>query len=99
MDIKKLDRIRRRLDSLRLKRGIKPIKLEAVARALGRVRHKRGKEPTWVNENMPELRPLTIPHHSTDLNRFTAASILDQLEGDIDRIEETLKKSKREEVA
>jgi hypothetical protein len=92
MDRFKLDRIRERLNSLRGQGGIKPRKVEALARALGRTHHKRGKEPTWINKLIPELQPLTIPHHSGDLSRFTASSILDQLEGDIDKIEEFLKK-------
>ncbi len=91
MDIRKLDRIRARLSSFRGKGGIKPRKLEALAKALGRTRGKRGKEPTWVNKDVPELSPLSIPHHSGDLNKITASSILDQLEGDIEKIEEILK--------
>jgi hypothetical protein len=92
MDIRKLNRIRDRLNSFRGKGGIRPRKLEALARALGRSRVKRGKEPTWENKEIAGLRPLTIPHHSTELNKYTADSILDQLEGDIERIEEELRK-------
>lgn len=91
LNTKKLKRLEKRLNELRAKGGIKSSNVEMLAKALGRVRnHTRGKEPTWVNKEFPELRPLSIPHHSTDLNRFTAANILDQLEGDIVRFEETL---------
>jgi hypothetical protein len=93
MDVRKLNRLKGRLDDLRRKGGIKSSEVEALAKALGRVHDKRrGKEPTWVNRDFPGLRPLTIPHHSTDLNKYTAGSILDQLEGDIEKIEESLEK-------
>jgi len=39
----------------------------------------------------PDLRPLSIPHHSKEVKRFTAESILDQLEMDVHRWEEELK--------
>jgi len=69
MDVKKINRLKGRLDDLRRKGGIKSSEVEALAKALGRVHDKkRGKEPTWVNRDFPGLRPLTIPHHSTDLN-------------------------------
>jgi hypothetical protein len=61
--------------------------LEAVAGAVGRVRDPRGKEPTWVSEELPSRPPLSIPGHPRDLNKFTARSILDQLEEDVDELE------------
>jgi hypothetical protein len=94
MEVRKLSRLKGRLDDLRRKGGIKSSEVEALAKALGRVREKkRGKEPTWVNRDIPELRPLSIPHHSTDLNKYTAGSILDQLEGDIEKMGEALEKA------
>jgi len=40
----------------------------------------------WVTDRAGS-RPISIPHHTIDLNRFTAQRILDQLEADIDEIE------------
>ena len=98
LNIRKLKRLKRRLNDLRRRGGVKSAELEGLAKGLGRFHDKkRGKEPTWVNRDFPELRPLSIPHHSTDLNRFTAGGILDQLEGDIEKIEEALEKSLGEE--
>jgi hypothetical protein len=54
-----------------------------LAEALGRRRADRGSEPTFVSDAFPGLRPLTIPSHSKPLKRFTALSVLDQLEEDI----------------
>ena len=62
---------------------MKPGRLESLAKALGRTRAKRGSEPTWVSVVFPALRPLSIPHHSKEVKRFTAESILDQLEVDV----------------
>jgi hypothetical protein len=75
----KLRKLQSRLSQLRGS-SVKPRKLEGLAKTLGRKRVKRGSEPTWVNETFPALRPLSIPHHSRDVKRFTAESILDQLE-------------------
>jgi hypothetical protein len=82
----KLNKLRQRIDLLRRRGGIKPGELEGLAKALGRRRESRGKEPTWVTDRA-DTRPITIPHHTPDLNRFTAQHILDQLEADIDQIE------------
>ena len=90
-DIKGEQRIRKlrdRLNSLRAKGGIKSSEVESLAQALGRRKDARGKEPTWVNPGFPRLRPLAIPHHSSDLNKFTARGILDQLEEDLEALEE-----------
>jgi hypothetical protein len=62
----------------------KAIALEGLAKKLGRRSVKRGKEPTWENDNFPELRPLAIPHHGArDLPPGTKNSILTQLEDDL----------------
>lgn len=96
MDLRKLNRLKGQLNGLRRKGSIKSSKVEALAKALGRVHdRKSSKEPTWINRDFRELRPLRIPHHSTDLNKYTAGSILDQLEGDIEKIEEVLKKANK----
>lgn len=43
-----------------------------------------------MSEPFPDLRPISIPSHPGTLKRFTAASILDQLDEDVFRWEETL---------
>jgi len=91
MNREKLQKLRKWVEKLRKKGGIGNSELESLARALGRVRSKKGKHPTWVNKTFPDLRPLSIPHHgSKDLNRITANNILDQLELDINKFEEII---------
>jgi hypothetical protein len=65
--------------------SVGPRELASLARAIGRSPDKRGKEPTFVMRPRP---PLTIPHHKR-ISKYTVASILDQLEEDLDYIEET----------
>lgn len=86
MQAAKLKRLRRRIDNLRRRGGIKPRALEAIAKALGRKLGPSGKHPMWVIDRAGS-RPISIPHHTIDLSRFTARLILDQLEADIDEIE------------
>ena len=84
MNKKKLRKIEGEIQGCRGRGGIKPIELESIAHALGRVRSKKGDEPTYISIPFPGLFPLSIPHHS-NLNRYTAGKILDQLELDVDR--------------
>jgi len=94
----KLNKIIQRMEACRRRGGIGAAELESLAQELGRVRSKRGKEPTWISERFPDLRPLSIPHHgSRDLNRFTAGSIIDQLELDLERWEEVMASEEAEE--
>ncbi len=86
MNPKKLAKLRREIEGLRRKGGIKGRELRRIAQAVGRKLGQRGKEPTWVSEQFPD-RPLSIPGHPGDLNRNTAGAILDQLEQDLDEIE------------
>lgn len=90
MDLKKIQKLRDKIEKLRGRGGINAVELASLARQLGRKRAKRGKEPTWVSESFPDSRPVSIPSHPGNLNRFTAGGILDQLEGDLDRHEESL---------
>ena len=86
----KIQKLRSEIAAFRRKGGIKSTELESLARRLGRKRANIGKEPTWVSEELPNRWPVSIPSHPGDLNRFTARSILDQLEGDLDEYEEML---------
>ena len=63
MNLEKIAKLKGKIDRLMKKGGIKPSELESLAKAWGRVRHKRGKEPTWVNPDIQLIRPLSIPHH------------------------------------
>ena len=87
MDKKKIARLRRRVEELRRRGGVHASELERLASAVGRKRYPRGKEPTWVSSLLPNARPLSIPSHPGDLNRFTVRAILDQLEADIDALD------------
>jgi hypothetical protein len=97
MTRRKLRQLRRRLQALRARiRNIESRELESFARALGRTRADRGKEPTFVSTFLPRSRPLSIPHHSATLKVGTASNILDQLEQDLDDLEELLQEPKGE---
>lgn len=48
---------------------------------------KKEKTRHRVSELLPIARPLSIPSHSRQLNRYTAKAILDQLEEDLDALE------------
>ena len=63
--------------------------LQRLARRLGRKLSPRGKEPTWVNAQLPGTRPLSIPDHGS-IPRPTAQSILSDLESDLFAWEEIL---------
>jgi hypothetical protein len=84
-----LDRIKRLLQQARRSQQ-KARDLETLARMLGRRQDKRGKEPTWVHDELP-VYPLSIPHHGgRDLAPGTRNSILNVLEGDVIAWEERL---------
>jgi hypothetical protein len=89
MDKRKVERLRRKIAKIRRTGGIRSSELVRLAQQVGRRLHQRGREPTWVSELLPGARPLSIPSHA-ELNRFTARSILDQLEEDLDMITEQL---------
>jgi hypothetical protein len=91
MDPKKVRKLREELESLRRRGGVKSGELESLAARLGRRRAVRGSEPNWVNDLSRSSRPVSIPHHgNSDLNRFTARGILNQLEEDLEKYEELL---------
>jgi len=80
-------KLRQKLEALRRKGGIKSSEMRAFAKSLGRKTASRGSEPNWINPHFPDLRPVSIPHHSRDLKKFTAQSILNQLEEDVEAME------------
>ena len=58
MNRNKLAKLRRRIAELR-QASAKAIAFQRLAKQLGRKLDKgRGKEPTWVSRDFPELRPL-----------------------------------------
>jgi hypothetical protein len=87
MSPKKLKKVRKKIEELRRRGGVSTGEIEAIAQKLGRNRHKRGKEPCWISTILLDSTPISIPSHCTDLNRFTARTILDRLEQDVDDIE------------
>ena len=83
MNRRKLNKIKRDLDSLRSTTP-KASDLERLANRLGRKLVKRGRHPMWEREEFGNLYALSIPHHgSKDVLVGTKNSILDQLEDDI----------------
>ncbi len=90
MNQNEIRRLREEIARFRRAGGVKSRDLERLAASLGRKRHRRGKEPTWVSEMLPGARPLSIPSHPRDLNRITARTILDLLEADLDAIEQRI---------
>jgi hypothetical protein len=92
MNKKKLQRLKRQVAALRQRLGnIRSKELQRLAQALGRDREKKRRgEPMWISTALPSSRPLAIPDHPGTLKRYTAGSILDQLDDDIVRWEEML---------
>lgn len=91
MDKKKLNKLKRRLEDMRGRvSNLTAQELVSLAKALGRTRSKRGKEPTYISELLPQSKPISIPYHPGSLNKFTAGNILDALEHDIFSLEEKL---------
>ncbi len=84
---RKIEKLRREIEGLRRRGGVRASELESLAQRLGRRRAKRGSEPTWVSDLLVGRPPVSIPSHPGDLNRYTARSILDQLEADLDELE------------
>jgi hypothetical protein len=83
MDRKKLGKISRDLMAMR-DAPQKARVLEGIAKKLGRTLSKRGKEPNWVSEQFPNLRPISIPHHGgRDLSQGVRNSILNLLDDDV----------------
>lgn len=97
MNRRKLNKIKRDLDSLRSTTP-KASALKRLASRLGRKLVKRGKHPMWESEEFDNLFALSIPHHgSKDVLTGTKHSILNQLEDDIIAWEERLDEEENDE--
>lgn len=82
--LKKLEKLRQRLDNLREQGQVRSRELESLAKAVGRT-FRAGKHPVY---KMPGRPPLPIAHHSEPMKRHTKDGILDVLDGDIAAQEE-----------
>jgi len=77
--------------------------LKAIATKLRRVRLKgaavRGKEPAFVSTVFPKAHPISIPDHgSRNLSPWVQRNVLNDLEGDVLRFEEKLRKEEQDDV-
>ena len=92
----KIARLHRKLGKLRArKRNVRPRDLTRFAGTLGRRRDTlRGSEPQWVSDLLPDSRPISIPSHPT-INPYTAESIMDRFEEDLDKFSEIAEKEER----
>jgi len=91
MNKKKLKKIKKAIDDLRLKpNNIRSKELRRIAKSLGRRLFDRGHEPNFLSDLLPRSRPISIPNHPGAMARYTAENILDQLEQDIFDLEEIL---------
>ena len=93
MDQRKLKKLRRRLEAFRAQGGVSSKPVVKLAKALGCERDSRGKEPTYVNKQLPGLFPISIPDRK-DLAPGTKANILDALEIHIHTWEAKLEREK-----
>jgi hypothetical protein len=91
MTLKKVERLRAEVADLRQKRDVKSREVAGLAKRIGRVPDKRGKEPTYVHPELSSRRPISIPNHPT-LTPGTKNNILDDLDSDLDAYEEILTK-------
>jgi hypothetical protein len=93
MNEKSLKKIKKQLLEMRRSpHGHKATELISIAKQLGREQDNRGKEPTYVRKQNPELSPpLSIPAHGAkDLKTGTAISIIDSLLDDVSDWEQYL---------
>jgi hypothetical protein len=85
----KLRKIRAELENIQASpKGVKFKELISIAEKLGRSKSNRGKEPTYVRKDAPELSPpLSIPKHPGDMKAGTVLSIVETLLSDVDEWE------------
>jgi hypothetical protein len=91
-----LDRLKRRIDELRLApANVTSHELVSIAKSLGRKRKKKRRgEPVYISLIFERLSPLRIPSHPGALPRFTALSVLNQFDEDVLQWEEYFDKTK-----
>jgi hypothetical protein len=93
MNKRRLKKLVQEMRSLRNRAGsITERDLIGIAKKLGRTKFKRGDHPTYISIPFHDLKPVTIPSHRT-MNRHTALAILDDLDNDVFRWREELRKS------
>ncbi len=92
MNARKIGKIEKELYNLRRKSVVTTAELQSLAKSLGRRKltgaQVRGKEPGWVSNEFPQLRPISIPFHgnNSSVAPGTAKNILNDLEEDIFRL-------------
>lgn len=84
MTVRQLKRLQARIEAFRAQGTVKAREVESIAKSLQRRLVKPGKHPHWESIILANRPPISIPHHSKELNRITAGKILDQLEEDIE---------------
>lgn len=102
MTEEKLRKIHRDLNALRRK-AVTHREVASLAAKLGRKRLKggmaRGKEPTFVSKEFPQARPISIPDHSNrNLSPTVQKNVLNDLEEDVFRFQEKLRKEAEDDV-
>jgi hypothetical protein len=89
MTPEQIERLRAEVEELRRRKQVTSREMESLAERIGRIRSKRGKEPTYINPNLEGRRPISIPHHGRGtLTPGVKNNILRNLEGDLDAYEE-----------
>ena len=91
MNRRKLNSLQGQLESMR-RSSQRARALESLAKKLGRVQSKRGKEPVLESAAFSHLRPVSIPRHGggRDISTGVKHIILSSLEEDIAEWEEKL---------
>lgn len=103
MDARKLEKIKRQIRELRRQRVVTYSDLISLATSLKRAKLKgaqtRGKEPAFISLEFPNARPISIPFHgkNSSMAHGTVKNILNDLEGDVFRFEEMLRREKEED--
>jgi hypothetical protein len=94
----KIEKLRQKLERLRAgKYNMKRSDLTKFATSIWRKEDtKRGKEPTFISIAFPELRPISIPRHRY-IKPFTAESIIDSFELDLNTWEEHLESQEKKQ--
>lgn len=65
MTQKKLDGLRDEIAGWRRVKAVKSREMVRLAKKIGRKLSDRGKEPTYIHEDLANRRPISIPNHPT----------------------------------